>query len=268
MDRRETDLSAAVYMGLVLVPLAAQVVARLLDPWYGGYVAMFNGEAGFIELGTAALLFAATLLLARTSRRLWRDGERANAILAAILAFGAFVVMGEEVSWGQWLFHWDSPDWFLTHNEQGETNLHNLAFVKKDIPKWLVVIGIAVFGVVMPMRGSRREGRIGPFDGKMLPTTVCVPVALVVAVSHVVVKLFWWIGSIELEPLIGIDVREATEFYIALFGLIYAMSLGVRLQAFDRTRQVAPTPRQAGHPIPRETSGAKAPSASLPGKTG
>ena len=218
--------------------------------------------------GSTRDLFAATLLLARTSRRLWRDGERANAILAAILAFGAFVVMGEEVSWGQWLFHWDSPDWFLTHNEQGETNLHNLAFVKKDIPKWLVVIGIAVFGLVMPMRGTRRDGRLGPFDAKMLPTTVCVPVALVVVACHDVAKLFWWVGSIELEPLIGIDVREATEFYIALFGLIYAMSLGVRLQALDSGQQVGSTPRQAGHPAPRETSVAKARSASLPGKTG
>lgn len=229
MDRRPVDLPAKTYLGLVLVPLLIQPVARLLDPWYGGYKTIFNGEAGFIELGTAAMLLAAAIILARLARRLYRNGETANAVLAGILAFGAFFVMGEEISWGQWLFHWDSPEWFLANNDQGETNFHNLAFVKKDIPKWIVVAGIAVFGILMPLRGRHLGRRIGPFDAKMLPTHVCVPVALVVVISHLAVKFVWWFGGLELEPMIGIDVREATEFYIALFGLVYAMSLTVRL---------------------------------------
>lgn len=231
MDRREADLSATMSIGLVLVPLAVQVIARLLDPWYGGYTTLFNGEAGFIELGTAAMLVAVVVLMVRIGRDLRRGGETANAVLALVLAFGAFLFMGEEISWGQWLFHWDSPAWFLTYNEQGETNLHNLVFVKKDIPKWIVVAGIAAFGLVLPLRGFRTSGRIGPFDAKMLPTMVCVPTALVVVVMHVAVKLVWWIGGIELEPLVGIDLREATEFYIALFGLVYAMSLAIRIRA-------------------------------------
>ena len=233
MDRREADLSATVSIRLVLVPLTIQLLARLLDPWYGAYTTLFNGEAGFIELGTAAMLLAGSILLARIAARLLRDGERANGILAAVLAFGAFLVMGEEISWGQWLFHWNSPEWFLQYNDQGETNLHNLVFVKKDIPKWVVVIGIAVFGLFLPLRGGPTAGRIGPFDAKMLPTAACVPAALVVVVSHVMVKVLWWFGGIELEPLLGIDVREATEFYVALFGLTYAMSLWIRLHAMS-----------------------------------
>ena len=262
MDRREVDLSATVYIGLVLIPLVTQVVARLLDPWHGAYVAIFNGESGFIELGTAAMLLAASIILSRQALLLYRDGQKANAVLAGILAFGAFVVMGEEVSWGQWLFHWDSPDWFLEHNQQGETNLHNLVFVKKDIPKWLVVIGMAVFGLIMPLRGRHRGGRIGPFDSKMLPTLACVPVAIVVVFSHVVVKIVWWLGDVELEPLIGIDVREATEFYIALFGLIYAMSLAVRLPV------LRPVPQAADGHAPRRESATRDNPTSVPGKTG
>jgi hypothetical protein len=231
MDRRNADLPATVFLGLVLVPLFAQAAVRLLDPGMEVYKAIFNGEMGFIELGTAAMLLAAAVILAQEARRLFRNGERWNGWLAAILAFGAFLVMGEEISWGQWFFHWDSPEWFLEHNAQGETNLHNLVFVKKDIPKWLVVIGIAVFGLVMPFLKGASRRRIGPFDRKMLPTAVCAPVAFVVVASHVVVKLLWWILGLELEPLIGIDVREATEFYIALFGLIYALSLRLRLQS-------------------------------------
>lgn len=263
MQRREADLSAILSFGLVLVPLGTQIVARLLDPWYGGYTTIFNGEAGFIELGTAAILIAVVVLMVRIGRDLHRAGETANAVLALLLAFGAFLFMGEEISWGQWLFHWDSPDWFLTYNEQGETNLHNLVFVKKDIPKWIVVAGIAAFGLVLPLRGFRTSGRIGPFDANMLPTVVCVPTALVVVLMHVAVKLVWWIGGIELEPLIGIDLREATEFYIALFGLVYAMSLAIRIRAASLQSSAARAVRRqnaiAG-------SAARGRSASLTGK--
>ncbi|MFN4089047.1 MAG: hypothetical protein ACK4QW_08405 [Alphaproteobacteria bacterium] len=238
MDRRNADLPAPVYLGLVLVPLVAQVTVRLLDPGLRTYKTIFNGELGFIELGTAALLLVAVVLLALQSRRMFVHGERWNGALLAVLAVGGFLFMGEEISWGQWFFRWDSPDWFLQHNAQGETNLHNLTFVKKDIAKWIVVLGIAVFGLIMPLRGGPRVGRIGPFDRRLLPTHACVPVAALVVASHLVVKLTWWFMGLELEPLIGIDVREATEFYVAMFGLIYALSLRQRL---------GPPPFSAGH---------------------
>ncbi|MFN4089046.1 MAG: hypothetical protein ACK4QW_08400 [Alphaproteobacteria bacterium] len=253
MDRRNVDLPATIFVGLVIVPLVAQIVGRLTDPWHGAYKTIFETEMGFIELATAALLFACTILLAQEARRLFRRGERANGWLAAILSFGTFFVMGEEISWGQWFFHWDSPEWFLEHNDQGETNLHNLVFVKKDIPKWFVVIGIAVFGVAMPLMATARSGRFGPIDRKMLPTAVCIPVGIVVVVSHLMVKLLWWFGGIELARTIGINVREATEFYIALFGLIYTLSLRVRLAALDRVPvTMAPFARD-GEESPRAT---------------
>jgi hypothetical protein len=37
----------------------------------------------------------------------------------------ALVIFGEEVSWGQWLWRWESPEVFVEHNLQKETNLHN-----------------------------------------------------------------------------------------------------------------------------------------------
>src|SRR3546814_16931050 len=75
MDRRNADLPAIIYLGLVIVLLVVQIGVRLLDPSLEVYKSIFNGEMGFIELGTAALLLSACVLLAPDARRLSRHGE-------------------------------------------------------------------------------------------------------------------------------------------------------------------------------------------------
>jgi len=37
------------------------------------------------------------------------------------------ICFGEEVSWGQRVFHWMTPEWLKGINLQGETNLHNIS---------------------------------------------------------------------------------------------------------------------------------------------
>jgi hypothetical protein len=37
-----------------------------------------------------------------------------------------FLIGMEEISWGQWIFFWRSPEVFKEINAQGETNLHNI----------------------------------------------------------------------------------------------------------------------------------------------
>jgi hypothetical protein len=44
-------------------------------------------------------------------------------LLAILFFFGS----GEEISWGQRIFQWQSPAWFSLNNVQDETNIHNLA---------------------------------------------------------------------------------------------------------------------------------------------
>ena len=46
----------------------------------------------------------------------------------ALLAAAFFICAGEEISWGQRIFGWDTPDAIEELNAQGETNLHNLVF--------------------------------------------------------------------------------------------------------------------------------------------
>ena len=70
------------------------------------------------------------------------------AMALSILVTLVFVVMiGEELSWGQRIFGWATPEGYAKINAQGETNLHNLATqVFQNVlyfGGWLIGVGLA-----------------------------------------------------------------------------------------------------------------------------
>ena len=76
-----------------------------------------------IENLTAVLSFSASLLLFVTGRM-----ER-KALRRWIYVLGGTVLLfiaGEEISWGQRIFGYPTPDWIAERNAQEEFNLHNL----------------------------------------------------------------------------------------------------------------------------------------------
>jgi hypothetical protein len=81
-----------------------------------------------IEDASAMLLFAAAALMALSAWRLHRSKPQHGAWLVrgAVALAVAFLIIGmEEISWGQRIFGIRSPEVFLEHNLQRETNLHN-----------------------------------------------------------------------------------------------------------------------------------------------
>lgn len=86
----------------------------------------FAIEDGPIEWGTAILLFAASLVLLRNAVVLRARRGMPAALLTAGYALIFLLGAGEEISWGHRIFGWQAGDFFLEHNAQQETNLHNL----------------------------------------------------------------------------------------------------------------------------------------------
>lgn len=74
--------------------------------------------------------------------------------LAALFFLGTglfyLICAGEEISWGQRVFGWETPTAFAEINEQGETNIHNienLPIHPKDVVSWF----IKLFGIGFPV---------------------------------------------------------------------------------------------------------------------
>jgi hypothetical protein len=68
---------------------------------------------------------------------------------SAGLAVFSFLVAGEEVSWGNRLFGFIVPEYFLSENYQQELNVHNLLANQATI-RWLTVFILAGWGIFLP----------------------------------------------------------------------------------------------------------------------
>jgi len=82
-------------------------------------------EDGPIEWATAILLFVSSLVLWRNMKLLSAPSLLALG-LTVVYGLMFFLAAGEEISWGQRIFGWESSAFFQENNYQAETNIHNM----------------------------------------------------------------------------------------------------------------------------------------------
>ncbi len=143
--------------GLVMLLVLTYLIA---PGYYLEWVIAFESrERQIVEFVTFGAALIAAVMLLGTAWRMrggastsWRD--RGGTIVIALVGAAALFFAGEEVSWGQWIFNWETPDLFRETIQSGETNLHNA-----DLPINLNSLGsvflIVVF-VLLPLAWHRR----------------------------------------------------------------------------------------------------------------
>jgi hypothetical protein len=158
----------------VLLPLLVGAVVRVRRPDPITFASAVVGGAlvAAVVLGTVAgttyrrLLYEngpveiwTALLLAGAGCVAWRARARMTHPLGRLVAAGAAVVLvlasAEELSWGQNLFQWSSPEWFFVTNEQHETNMHNITGRLLDT-KAVTILGLLAFAIVVPFVARRK----------------------------------------------------------------------------------------------------------------
>jgi hypothetical protein len=114
---------------LFVLPLVGAVAIILLRADSGAYRFVTN-EDSVLEWPQFFGFAAASLLACLCAWRLHRAGRLVLA--AAYLAFGigCFVVMGEEIAWGQRIIGYGTPERLEEINEQKETTVHNIDLVQ------------------------------------------------------------------------------------------------------------------------------------------
>lgn len=97
--------------------------------------------ATFWAFAMAGVLFASSAAS--------RGRKRPFPWFAMGLAAFCLLVALEEISWGQRVFGYSPPRYFLENNFQQELNLHNV--MPTDLRKQLVAFLIAAYGIVLPL---------------------------------------------------------------------------------------------------------------------
>ncbi len=109
---------------------------------------LFESELGIVELATPAVLLVAIAAGGAALRYRGRFPGAWLNLWVPLVTLACFYFAGEELSWGQHLFGWATPEYWNTINDQGETNLHNISSWFDQKPRMLLELFVLYGGIV------------------------------------------------------------------------------------------------------------------------
>lgn len=146
---------------------------------------------------------------------------------ALMWALACLYFAGEETSWGQHYFGWQTPDLFQAINRQKETNIHNISSWLDRKPRVLVELWIMVAGLAMPLWRRIRGRVLDPATRAywILPGFVGVPAAAL----FLLFRAHKWVHDSSGQGIIDwLSESEVREYYVALFLSLYLLSIWQR----------------------------------------
>jgi len=188
-------------------------------------LAVLMSENGPVELlqwlAIAGALIAAIVALFSVSPR-----NQPGLFLWILIAFLACLyVTGEEVSWGQHILNWDTPEYWKAVNDQHETNLHNTSSWLDQKPRLILFIGIVISGIIIPVLQRYRPALLPQKFAVIYPSASLMPVALLVLGPYLAQEI-----SVALfDRGIFQRVSEVQELYMYYFVLLYLADLRKRI---------------------------------------
>lgn len=192
-----------------------------------GLESWFRDELGIVENLTVLFLLAAMVYTLYLLKRFGGLLHVIPKIFLYIYCIGCVYFAGEEASWGQHWFGWETGEYFLAINDQQETNFHNTSVLLDRTPKALISFLIFFGGIVIPVILSCKSLKID-FNKSMwwiFPTWICLPTAFFASFAT-------WPSKVEHHTdwhFYFDQAQEMKEFYIAYFMLLYILSLGRRI---------------------------------------
>ncbi len=120
-----------------------------------------NREYQVIEILTFLSAALAGGILIYVTHQLWERHSVEAALWVGVLALATIFFAGEEISWGQSYFKWDTPQWWGDYISR-ETNFHNSRVDQANsirLTHWGGVFLLAMF-VIFPILW-RHQDRIG-----------------------------------------------------------------------------------------------------------
>lgn len=210
------------------LPLGAFVamlaVERGVPASYHEWLVGENGPYEMIQVVVAAAAFVCALYI------LARMKNVSSWIYAwiGLAALGCLYIAGEEISWGQHLLEWTTPEYWSHINDQQETNLHNTTAWLDQKPRLILIIGIYAGGLIIPL--------LARFKPHLLPVrfNVIYPPAIMAVTAGIC--LFIRMSDVVADHS-GFNLfrraSESEEFFIFYFVFLYLMVMKQRL--IDRT---------------------------------
>jgi hypothetical protein len=200
---------------------------RISPEWYMSYV--IPEGYGILEVGHFLIPLFGLLIAGGLS---FLPFVRARPMVLTVTLIGTLsciYIAGEEMSWGQHFFHWNTPEYWAMVNRQQETNLHNTYAIFEKTPRTILETGVFIGGLLVPLAAQfwpwLRACRISLF----LPASALAPTALGASAFKIVDRLQQG-GHI---PILVFRPSEAIETYLYFFILAYLIIFARRLKELE-----------------------------------
>ncbi len=172
---------------------------------------LWQGELGIVETLTVLCSGGAAW---SALRLLWLDWSRFDLILRIALCcfiLGCIYIAGEEMSWGQHYFGWQTPQWWSHYNAQQETNFHNTSRWLNHYPRNVLSIALLVF-TVAPLLFPKKKWN-DPVQNPRLwwafPERQCLPVILLAVTINMPARLnHEFDDELFIYPPFSVELRE------------------------------------------------------------
>ncbi len=220
--------SVLIGTGITILVLAPFMVWAAVDR---ASLAAACVEDGPIENLSAILLALAALgFFVAAGRSSFLRRRQGRWRYVPILAWGMLMVVfcGEEISWGQRIFNFGTPDVIRSSNKQREFNLHNIYWVDSaqgGAYRWLTLMMLTT-GILLPAIAATRTGRqaIRHFSFPVSPAIY----AGVFAGSFLFGKYYY--------PLLKLNASEVRELIFSIGMACFAVHGAVAPWALFRLR--------------------------------
>ncbi len=209
------------YYVIILCILGASYLSLLVLPkptvqWLGHEDGPFETFGALCFLGSS-LIFLATYFKEKRGNQLFSLTTKRN-VFFLLLALAFFFAFGEEISWGQRIFDFETPESLRQINRQGEFNIHNLNIfhgrdaarqTKSGLASLLTIARLFSFFwlfycVIIPIGVRFHQGMAKQLSHLNLPL-VPIPLGLFFLINHLLSK------ALELEAL-GPSLAEFRKF--------------------------------------------------------
>jgi len=226
MTKNEYELKNWIWLWLPVVLFMLIVGSAIVSDY--AHETFFEGELGLIELATPLMLVPAIIIgfVIYINREKLVTKQFAYWILLVTLV--CIYIAGEEISWGQQLVGWGTPEWLKQVNDQHETNLHNTSSWFDQKPRFLFEFLVFIGGIYLPLK-RKLQGINLPRDSWqywVCPTMVCLPAATLAILARVPERIKSLFDMS--EDIIDIRTSEVQELYFAIFLMIYLLSIRKR----------------------------------------
>jgi hypothetical protein len=221
---------------LALIPFGIALLVAATIPFRQFYYWLVS-EDSLVEWLQFLCLLAASIVLPLLTLRLLRTGQRRTAALYAVVVLGVWFLAGEEISWGQRIFGWATPESLEDVNRQGETTVHNIRGVQELVPYAMLLSSL--YGACVPLvwAGVSERWRRGK-AGHLLVPPLCLVPAFLLAAGYRLFRLLIWP-----EPTFLIsEYGEAMEL---------CLYLGLALFCWFNLRLLRQQPARAARDLPR-----------------